>query len=133
MASDDLSDPGIDIDLLAASLRADSGDLGSFVEALAVKLEEAVPGAVRVQRRRDGMFGPKRVQRIALDAGDQRLELETAGAGIETTCSRLSGGIVLKREQLDTDEWLAALGGALAVQAQRSQTTRQALERLLNG
>ena len=133
MASDDLSDPGIDIDLLAASLRADSGDLGSFVEALAVKLEEAVPGAVRVQRRRDGMFGPKRVQRIALDAGDQRLELETARAGIETTCSRLSGGIVLKREQLDTDEWLAALGGALAVQAQRSQTTRQALERLLNG
>ena len=133
MASDDLSDPGIDIDLLAASLRADSGDLGSFVEALAVKLEEAVPGAVRVQRRRDGMFGPKRVQRIALDAGDQRLELKTAGAGIETTCSRLSGGIVLKREQLDTDGWLAALGGALAVQAQRSQTTRQALERLLNG
>jgi hypothetical protein len=133
MASDDVSDPGIDIDLLAASLRADSGDLGAFVEALAVKLEEAVPGAVEVQRRRDGMFGAKRVQRIALDAGDQRLELRTVRAGIETTCSRLSGGIVLKREQLDTDEWLAALGGALAVQAQRSQTTRQALERLLNG
>jgi hypothetical protein len=79
------------------------------------------------------MFGPKRVQSIALNAGDQRLELRTAGAGIETTSSRLSGGIVLKREQLGTDEWLAVLGGALAVQAQRSQTTRQALERLLNG
>ena len=123
----------LDIDLLAASLRADGSEIGSFVEVMAAKLEAAVPGLIRVERRRDGMFGPKRVQRIALDAGDQRLELETAGAGIETTCSRLSGGIVLKREQLDTDEWLAALGGALAVQAQRSQITRQALERLLNG
>ncbi len=46
-------------------------ELGTFVEALAVKLEEAVPGSVRVQRRRDGLFGPKLVRRIALDAGDR--------------------------------------------------------------
>ena len=56
----DTGDDALDIDLLAASLRADTSDLGAFVEALAVKLEEAVPGAVQVQRRREGMFGPKR-------------------------------------------------------------------------
>jgi len=133
MAAGDEARAGLDIDLLAASLRADSSDLGTFVEALAVKLEQAVPGAVSVTRRREGLFGPKRVQRIALDAGDQRLELRTQGAGIHTRCSRLSGGIVLNSEELGTDEWLHALGEALAVQAQRSQTTRQALERLLNG
>ncbi|MGO9960746.1 MAG: hypothetical protein ACLP50_33005 [Solirubrobacteraceae bacterium] len=130
MADD--ADTGIDIDLLAASLRADAGDLGAFVEALAVKLEQAVPGAVRVERRRDGLFGPKLVKRIAFDAGDQRLELRAEGAAVETRWSRLSGGIVLKSEQLDTDAWLRALGEALAEQARRSQTTRQALERLLN-
>jgi hypothetical protein len=122
----------LDIDLLAASLRADGGDLKAFVEALAVKLEEAVPAAVRVERRRGGMFGPKLVQRIALDAGDQRLELRVVGAGIETRCARLSAGIVLKSETIDTDGWLAALGQALAVEAARSETTRRALERLLN-
>jgi hypothetical protein len=132
MAAADDAQAGLDIDLLAASLRADSSDLRAFVEALAVKLEGAVPEAVMVERRRDGMFGPKRVQRIALDAGDQRLELSVRGSAIQTRCSRLSGGIVLKREELGTDEWLRALGEALAVQAQRSQTTRQALERLLN-
>ena len=31
------------------------------------------------------------------------------------------------------DEWLRRLSAALATEAQRSQTTRQALERLLNG
>ena len=53
--------------------------MGTFVEALAVKLEEAVPGATRVERKRNGMFGPKLVRRIALDAGDQRLELQREG------------------------------------------------------
>jgi hypothetical protein len=122
----------LDIDLLAASLRADGSDLKAFVEALAVKLEQAVPAAVRVERRRGGMFGPKLVQRIALDAGDQRLELRVAGAGIQTRCARLSAGIVLKNETVDTDAWLAALGQALAAEARRSETTRRALERLLN-
>ncbi len=123
----------LDIDLIAASLRADSTDVGTFVEALAVKLEEAVPGSVTVERRREGMFGPKLVRRIAVDAGGQRLELRRSSAGIETKCSRLSGGIVIKNEDVDTDTWLHALGEALAVQARRSETTRQALERLLNG
>jgi uncharacterized protein YhdP len=126
-------DDALDIDLLAASLRADTSDLGAFVEALAVKLEEAVPGAVQVQRRRDGMFGPKMVRQISLDAGGQRLELRAERGRVQTSCARLSGGIVLKSEPLDTDEWLAVLSQALADQARSSQTTRQALERLLNG
>ena len=126
-------DSALDIEMLAASLRADSGDLRSFVEALAVKLEEAVPGGVRVERRREGMFGPKLVRRLSLDAGDHRLELTVSAGSVQTRCARLSGGIVLKSEPLDTDSWLAMLGQALAVQAKRSETTRRALDRLLNG
>jgi hypothetical protein len=121
-----------DIDLLAASLRADSGDLGEFVEGLAGKLEDVLPGRVIVQRNRRGMFGPKIVRKIALDAGPERLELlRSEDDVIETRRARLSGGIVLKTEPLDTDAWMDALGGALAAEAERSAQTRQALERLL--
>jgi hypothetical protein len=130
MAPDDAA---LDIDLLAASLRVDVSDLGAFVEALASKLEDVVPGRARVERRREGMFGPKVVRRISLDLGDRRLELLAQGGAITTRCSRLSGGIVLKSESLDTDAWLAALSEALAAEARKSQTTRQALERLLIG
>lgn len=133
MASRGDADTDLDIDLLAASLRADVADLGAFVEALAVKLEEAVPGAVRVERRRQGLRGPKLVRRITLDAGGVRLELRAGDGTVQTYASRLSGGIVLKTEQLDTDAWLRVLGEGLAAQAQISQSTRQALERLLNG
>ena len=123
---------GMDIDLIAASLRADSTDVSTFVEALAVKLEEALPGGVKVDRSRGKLFTPKQVAKIMVDAGDQRLELKRAGAGIETSCSRVSGGIVIKNESVDIETWLRALGQALATEAQRSQTTRQALERLIN-
>jgi hypothetical protein len=121
----------IDLDLLAASLRADSSDLTAFVESLAAKLEEAVPGRVRVDRRRTGMFGPKTVRNVSVDLGDRRLELRCEGAGVTTRYAMLSGGIVLKNEELDTPEWLAMMSQALAAEASRSEATRRALERLL--
>ena len=127
-----MDEGALDMDLLAASLRADSSDVNAFVESLAAKLEEAVPDRTHVERRRAGLLGPKQVRRIALDAGSNRLELVRDERGaVQTRCSRLSGGIVLKTEQLDADAWIAALGEALAAEAGRNERTRQALERLL--
>jgi hypothetical protein len=121
----------VDLDLVAASLRADASDLSAFVESLAAKLEQAVPARVRVQRRRSGMFGPKTVQSVSLDLGDRRLELLAEGGTVQTRCAKLSGGIVLKSEALETDAWLDAVSEALTAEARRSETTRKALERLL--
>jgi hypothetical protein len=121
-----------DIDLLAASLRADSGDLGAFVEGLAAKLEEALPGRVKVQRARRGMFGPKVVRQLAVAGAGERLELiRGEGDVVETRRCRISGGIVLKSDPVDTETWLQAVGQTLATEAERSEQTRQALERLL--
>jgi len=128
MATDDAA---LDLDLIAASLRTDASDLDAFVETLARKLEKVLPSGVRVERRRNGLRGPKLVRRIAVDAGGLRFELRAQNGDLDARCSRLSGGIVLKSESVDVDAWLAALGEALANEARRSQTTRQALERLL--
>ena len=134
MASHDAPDADLDLDLLAASLRADTSDLHTFTEVLAAKLQEALPGGVRVDRSRQKMFGPKQVRTIVVDAGGERLELRVSDRGaLETSCARVSGGIVIKTEAVDIDEWLRRLSEALADQASRSQTTRQALGRLLNG
>ncbi|MBV9367419.1 MAG: hypothetical protein JO286_12415 [Solirubrobacterales bacterium] len=121
----------IDLHLLSASLRADASDLGVFVDSLAARLEDALPGRARVYRWRERMFGSKLVRKITIDAGDQRLELEYKGGALQTTCARMSGGIVLKTEPLDFDAWLTALTEALAAEAQRNEVARKALERLL--
>src|SRR6476469_763761 len=127
-----LDEGALDMDLLAASLRADSSDVNAFVGSLAAKLVEAVPARPRGQRRRAVLMGPKLVRRTALDAGSTRLELvRDDGGAVQTRCSRLSGGIVLKTEPIDTEAWIEALGQALAAEAGRNERTRQALERLL--
>ncbi len=122
---------GLDLELLAASFRTDLSDAHAFVESLAAKLEQLLPTRVRVDRRKQGMFGPKLVRRIEFDGGERRLELRYDGRAIDTRASTLSGGIVIKSQEVDMDAWLHALGEALAAEAQRSESTRQALERLL--
>lgn len=122
----------LELDMIAASLRADTADLGTFIESLAVKLEDAVPGLVEVERAKLGFRGPKVVRKLAVDAGGDRLELISAGGDrVQALRAHISGGIVLKTEPIDIDNWMVELSEALAREAGRNQRTRQALERLL--
>ena len=61
-----------DFDLVAAELRADQADLGAYVEALAAKLEGALPAHTVVERERTRLRGPKRVRRIETSLHDRR-------------------------------------------------------------
>jgi hypothetical protein len=125
-----MDEPGFD--LVAASLRADMTDLAAFVEALAVKLEGAVPDSVRVERRRDGLLsGSKRVRRISVSMDDARYDLERDQGSIRTSrCSEVRG-IVIKSEELGLDEWIDALSRELSERARTSERSRLALQRLL--
>lgn len=125
-----MDEPGFD--LVAASLRADMTDLAAFVEALAVKLEGAVPDSVRVERRRDGLLsGSKRVRRLSVSMDDARYDLERDQGSIRTSrCSEVRG-IVIKSEELGLDEWIDALSRELAERARTSERSRLALQRLL--
>jgi hypothetical protein len=123
--------PSLDLDLLAAALRADLSDIAAFVEGLATRLEQALPGAVIVKRTKRGLRGPKLVTEIAVDTGGERLELKRVGDDVTAVRAKSSGGIVLKTETIDIDTWLSALTAAVAAQAERSERTRQALQQLV--
>lgn len=120
-----------DLDLVAAALRADLSDIAAFVEGLATRLELALPGLVQVKRSKSGFRGPKIVSEIAVQTGDERLQLKREGAIVQPSRCRVSGGIVIKTEALDIDTWLSALAVAVADQAQRSERTRLALQQIV--
>jgi hypothetical protein len=127
-----MEDPGFD--LVAASLRADTTDLVAFVEALAVKLEGALPDGVTVERRGDGLLSrTKRVRRISIGMDEARYDLERVGDSIQTSRCNEVRGIVIKSERLGLDEWIDALSRELTERAQQSERSRLALQRLLEG
>ena len=122
-----------DFDLVAASLRADAADSRGFVEALAVRLEAALPGQARVQRRsRKFLSREKVVRAIEVDAGENRyaLQMDDRGA-LDARRSAAVRGIVVKNDPLPLDEWIDSLARDLAEQARASEQGRLALERLL--
>jgi len=119
-------------ELLAASLRASSSDLETFVKVLAGKLEEALPGKARVERRAARFLSKEtRVERVECQLGDRRYLLAAHRGAVETRCATVVRGIVLKSEQLPLDAWIDALARDLASEAQQSEASRLALERLL--
>ena len=120
-------------EFVAASLRASSRDLQTFLPVLADKLERAMPGRVTVTRRPVRLLSRhKRLERVEVDLGGRRFVLLARGGDVDARVSTVGGGIVLKTERLRLDDWIAALSRELAREAQSSEAARPALERLLH-
>jgi hypothetical protein len=128
---DDL-DAAPDIDLVAAALRADLQDNRSFLEALAVRLEGALPGIARVQRKRAGLLSrDKVVVRIEVTLGDDRFACAAAPHGVTTERVHVVRGIALKRETVPVERWIEELAAALSTHAGALAADHAALQRLL--
>lgn len=125
-----MSEPA-DLDLVAASLRADAGDLGVFVEALARKLEQTLPGRCSV--RRAGLRGKGNVREIGISVGDARYDLTYHDGSVSARRSSVVRGITLKNEELGLDAWIDSLATQMVAEADRSERGREALEKLLSG
>ena len=126
-------DEGLGFEVLAASLRADTTDTRAFLEALATKLEGALPSQTRCERARDGLFkSSTHVERIAVDLAGSRYILSAGKrGGLETARAKIVGGVVIKNEQLPMDAWIEALARDLSAHAQSSASARAALQRLV--
>ena len=129
---------GMDVELLAAALRQDSADLDVYAKVLSVNLVESLPkGAVQVERKRsmsDRMAGREgTVTSLDVALGDVRLGLRLdRGRTIGEICKEVRG-VVLSRQQVGLDEWIAALARGLAESAESSSKAREALQRYLGG
>jgi hypothetical protein len=120
-----------DLDLLAASLRADAGDTAAFLDALAARLEGAFPGQVEVERKGRLFGGAKHARRIAVRLGDSHYEIAGDGGALVARRRNVVRGIALKSEDLAVEAWIENLSRDLIALAESSERDRLALERLL--
>jgi hypothetical protein len=104
------------------------------VEVLAAKLEQALPGRARVERRGAGLLGrgKKRVCSVRVELGSSCYQLIVDGQRLEGFRERQVGGIAIKRESLGAAQWMAALTATLRDEADNNAEARAALGRLLH-
>ena len=70
---------------------------------------------------------------IEVALGDNRYTVVVGHGVLETRCAKAVRGVVLKTEDLPLEGWLEALGRELAVEAEASEQSREALDQLLRG
>src|SRR6478672_385233 len=128
--------PDIDLDSLAASLRADTRDLETYANVLTANLGDILPpGVVEVDRKRslaDRLAGREgAVTAITVHFEGQLLELEPVpGRAPRARVVSEVGGVVISRRDVSIDAWAALLARNVAELAEHSEAARLALARL---
>jgi hypothetical protein len=133
--SDDMPGEASDLDLAAATLAANAGDVRALLQGLVVQIEGALGDRLEVQRSRGGRLrrGGGSVTGLTCRVGDDLLRAEISGALLRCSIDRISGGIRIRTEQLDVASWLGRLLGAVRAEAAHSEAARVALEQLVIG
>jgi hypothetical protein len=122
----------LQVDMLAASLRADRSDLNAFMEALASKLGGSLPEQTQVTRQ-NKLFSrehPVIAINVALGESQYQIVRERQGYPI-TSRAKIVRGIVIKTEQIPMEQWIDEIANALATLSTQSMQARMALERFL--
>jgi hypothetical protein len=123
----------MDMELAAASLRADSSDVNVLVTALADQLGEALGGRLEVKRAGGLLRRSNQIRSLAITLDDDQYQAEVDNGTLRCSIGHSSGGIRIRSEKVDTDTWLGRLLGALKAEAAHSQNVREALERIVIG
>jgi len=120
------------VELFAASLRADYTDVGVFLEALAAKFQGALPTHTSVTRHA-GLFSREHpVKEIAVTLGEFQYRMSKERQGpLLARRSHLVRGIVLSSEQIPVEQWIEEIAEALAQFAAHNQQAHTALSRFL--
>jgi membrane protease subunit (stomatin/prohibitin family) len=111
-------------DIVTAGMRADTGDLRSYLDVLAAKLSDALPGHVTV-RYESGLFKrERRVEQVLVRLGPATYQLSWNRGTLEASADGVPMAI---------ENWLQLVWGQLEQNAKATAEGRAALDRLLAG
>ncbi len=127
------TDDSMDLELAAASLRADGTDVRILVKVLADRLSDALGPRLEVRKSGGRLRKSDMPASIRISIDDDQFEAVVDGNSLRCTIGHSSGGIRIRSEKVDVDAWLARLLAVLEAEAAHSQSVRQALESIVIG
>jgi hypothetical protein len=126
-------DDSMDLELAAASLRADGTDVRILVKVLADQLADALGSRLELQRSGGRFRKSGEIRSIRISIDDDQFEAEVDGDTLRCTIGHSSGGIRIRSEKVSVDLWIARLLGVLKAEAAHSESVRRALETIVIG
>ncbi len=135
MTMEEGMDSGFDLDLAAATLRANLSDVHIMLKVLATQLADTLGNRLSVERG-GGRFKRSKsdeIRGVKITMGGDDFQADVDGSTLRCTIGHSSGGIRIRSEQVDMDAWVARLLGALQAEAAHSETARQALQNIVIG
>ncbi len=102
-------------DLDAAGIRRALSDLRAFMEALALRLQGALPDRVTVDRRRDGLLSRgSHVHEIALRGDGAEYRLRFDKGTLTATRAKAVRGVVISTSEEPVAQWLGEVRAEVA-------------------
>jgi hypothetical protein len=126
-------DDSFDLDMAAASLRADNSDVHILLKVLVDQLKDTLGDRLRIERAGGRFRKSEAIQSVQLSMGSDHFEAVVDGTGLNCTIGHASGGIRIRSDRVELQTWMAKLLGALQTEAAHSQTARLALENIVIG
>ncbi len=123
----------MDLELAAASLRADGTDVRILVKVLADQLADALGSRLEVQRSGGRFRKSDEIRSIRISIDDDQFEAEVDGDTLRCTVGHSSGGIRIRSEKVSVDVWITRLLSVLKAEAAHSESVRRALETIVIG
>jgi hypothetical protein len=123
-----MSDSSGDLTLSAAMLRRSGVELKVFVEALADRLERALPDRIQVERKKDGLFS-KTIHVAKLSIQGERAVYElTIDRGVASGVrGKVVRGVRISSTPLALPDWLAEVRDELRTLAEQQGEAGESL------
>jgi hypothetical protein len=127
------TDDSMDLELTAASLRADASDVGLLMKVLADTLTDALGPRLEVKRSGGRFRKSDDVRSLRISLDDNLFEAEIESGSVRCAIGHSSGGVRIRSEKVGLDAWLTRLLESLKAEAANSLAVRQALETIVIG
>jgi hypothetical protein len=126
-------DDALDLDMAASVLQSNATDVHIMLKVLAGQLAEVLGPRVVVERAGGLLRKSNEVKALQVTLGDDVLRAQVDEGTVRCSVAHSSGGIRIRSESIDLDNWLKRLLAALQQEAAHSEGARQALERIVIG
>jgi hypothetical protein len=128
-----VTDDAFDLELAATAILADNHDVRFLLKLLVSQLAGPLGDRLQVQRQGGFLHKSDDIKSVRASIGQNDFAVDVKGPSVLCRVGHTSGGIRIRSEEVEMDEWLRRLLASLQAEAAHSQAARLALENLVIG